>query len=161
MQSCVLSEPVYSFILQRLCYLGKRSLCFLAYFYFTIFFYVLIFELLEGTRTWFFIHLIYLHVWCVFIFRQFFKPQHFFIAKFIFWEKNSKGQKKSPRKIFDTLNLFLRVRFPFFSEPYFSEDFTTHTWTEFHKCECNPCHQIVQFLPCPAFSHTLFSALSL
>lgn len=35
--------------------------------------------------------------------------------------------KKSPRKIFDTLSLFLRVRFPFFSEPYFSEDFTTHT----------------------------------
>lgn len=93
MRSCVLSEPVYSFILQRLRYLGKRSLCFLAYFYFTIFIYVLVFELLERTRTlfFFFILLLYLHVQCVFIFRQFFKPQHFFIAKFIFWEEKSKG----------------------------------------------------------------------
>lgn len=86
-RSCVLSKPVYSFLLQSLCYLGKRSLCFLTYFYFTIFIYVLIFELPEGTRTWFFILLIYLYVQCVFLFRQFFNPQHFFIAKFIFWGK--------------------------------------------------------------------------
>lgn len=70
---------------------GEAFFC-LTYLDTRIFTYVLILELLEGTKTLPFILLIYFYVQFIFLFIQFFKPLDFFTVKFILWERiYSKG----------------------------------------------------------------------